>query len=1623
MAPDGVEATVHLFDQLSTVVPRPSSDRPRAVRRRRLIALTSAVLCSGLFATSVSAAPSTGGDDQHALTALPSGPSSLRHLAAGDGAGDGEVGALAEGQGLTPSEGMANPADKTLLPMEQSMFTKVQYTDGYSNGFRDSQLDWHRMTRQVVNLDDSAATVESYSPDVLDTGRATLERKWPSEPGRLVNGSTESVLDFRRTAAGEDALYTLSSSNAVAEEWVTSPDRTRAPAVGATYAITSSGGQLAVTNPVTGPLGSAATYVDATTGGSHTTSAGQQWAVVDAGEGSVRLVNRADGLCLTGRADLSVVLDACSTDGDRWKLVTVSTDHVRIDNVAHGTLDQAGSGLVQRGSVVSGPAFEFHHVEERGGSVPTWAVPQAKGTSRVHYAAPYDLAVADLDGVHGEDGYYHDEAVVAYTDKDDKWALRVVDYNANTSRLLVTEPTGLPFGKNGTTVDGVWYPGDLVVEAGDFDGDGRNEIATGFQAADGAFTFYFWRYTETPDGGRSLTLVDKNRGAQPFAGAAYPTDHRSPSLLQGYTDSAVGDFDGDGRDDLAVAYGAGTTEHAVDVPLRATLGVWTLNEDLSTRSAEIVQPKMAKGDLPLPELWMPPGSNQYTQPELLPRTTSGVELEAGMFAFDPASGFGRQRSQLAMGWVEYHVARGTDGESPYSRTEFNPTFQIYKTSVADCNAVAHTCTTRTEASGDSEDPRPIFPETPGTSANISWEKWVTPNTRRIVAPPLVFEAGRLGGQAPEDAPVDSIWATYNQTSSPNKYNPPHTYSLVKEIITPWSADDSTTWSMRRFSAEAVGRGEVHRITPYDREGESLELGVPAIVDVEQQVSEDLLAAEPPKHVDWVDEEGEFLNVSGNSEFALETTTSSSQQFRSQTRAENGWKDGWSLESGLSASYTIGVVKLKTAANYKVAQAWSGTDERSSEDETELSVTAESRTNGDDIVSLTTNDYQIYRYPIMGVPGQVSPDDGSACESKCARAYYEVTVPKGSTVLGNGAGKTIDLYDPRWENLNALSYPQSGEGGKVPVPDLGEYTYTDDQGVEQHVHKELYNAPTTVSTNKSTVELDFTKSEGSDRQRTTKRTMDHDVEVKQSGSVKVGIPLIGHTDVEFEATGGWQTGRDTLNASSGSIRSQSGQKLGLEIPAIDPSRSYQIGTAFYYSTTGRPKVTHSVDLTAAANGRSFWRSHYGALPDPALNLPNRMSLAFDRMTGAYEEPYWITDASRQMMRGFHVLHGESTGPVNNAGDPYSGSPVDGDSVVFQAQVSNYSLTPMKTGTTADFYLVPVSDDGLTITGEAQHLGRKTVPALGAQQTGTVESPAWKAAADTSGAEASTQSYRVFVQLDRDGTMEETHPLAGKACPAESLDPNDVPHVEELTDLMSAEERPDPVGCGSNNQGYGTVTVVPGGGLQARAADDAVPNLVLDGAGLVTGDPAHLDLGEDDPVPTVTVGHRHTGLVRLAADAHTAAGALVAVYDGDPAQGKLLALIQVPGTDAVDGGYAQFTWTPDRPGVHELHQVLLGTSDTGADDEQVVRVNVTAAGDTAPDPATPQPPATVPPATEPPTGTDAPRPSAERPDAAPTRPAGDRLATTGADISVLVLAALALLGAGAAAVRHRRARRKV
>ena len=443
--------------------------------------------------------------------------------------------------------------------------------------------------------------------------------------------------------------------------------------------------------------------------------------------------------------------------------------------------------------------------------MPSWSTVHTGGYTTGHVAAPYDMAVGDLDGIPTQDAQagglaYHDEAVVAWADSDDDLQLRVVDYNANPSHLLVTAPSQtLSLSKKlsrklgGKLRDGQVGAGDILVGVGDFDGDGRNEIVVGAQYGSGAFSFSFWRYSANSDGSRTLAPANcQSCGGQPFD----PTLNISTET--GYADLAVGDFDGDGRDDIAVAFATepagNTTDHY------ANLGIWTLNPDLSTRSVVVTPMPTDGGTLPRPM-----GSDAT-------RTSSGIRLVAGNFLSDPDDGFGPQRSELAIAWSRYYIGEhityfGKDYH-PYTVT---PVVNIYSVSTGNCNHDQTACTTTTVPTNGKQEPSYLFPDNP------YWTAYRVFGTAYDAAPIDLAGGGFGGSDTSTDPPVQGLMASaWIEQGHPGVDTQVYYYHAQQSVVVPWVKGDDThtKWTITDAEQESsnpqLGADPLHRLRPARR---------------------------------------------------------------------------------------------------------------------------------------------------------------------------------------------------------------------------------------------------------------------------------------------------------------------------------------------------------------------------------------------------------------------------------------------------------------------------------------------------------------------------------------------------------------------------------------------------------------------------------------------------------------------------------------------------------------------------------------------------------------------------------------------------------------------------------------
>lgn len=1103
-----------------------------------------------------------------------------------------------------PSDIVGRPAASLVVRTDDLMITKTVAHTGVGS----------RWAQVAPDLSGYAAQGDQGTQDLRDR----LEPYLVTRSARLLDPQAERTLSLQHSAAGSDGLWQLSSLNAAAE-----PDWQRANKTdavdadpGGTYNLSLNGTASVSAQP--SPAGFDKPLATAPTS---PTAARQQWTFQadPAGTGYLRLLNRSDGLCLrplvTNPAqDPAVGSQPCSdafADAELWRpdLVGTSTNSYTFTNKVTGsvlTTSNLEGGVLSasaRGtagsSILRRQTFRLVRIVEPGGTIPTWSAGSAAAAG-----LPGALATGDLDRSTNAAGQYGDEAVVAYTGYDHQLQVRVIDYNANESHLLATAPSGtLP--QIGATVDGVWYPGSVGVAVGDFDGDLLNEVAVTWQNASG-FHATIMRYAQAADGSRTLAIVSPDLALQ-AKGAA------EPSLVTGLAETTSGDFDGDRSDDLAIGFVAPDTNGQPTV----WAGVTTFTGK-DTVEAE-AQAKIFSAASIFKAL-VPAAGVTWTARQL--------HAVPGLFRMDTASGRTMHRRQLEIVWT--NSESGLDGSTIAFVHAVG--FEVSQTAVSSKLALSATAV-----------------------ANLGW----SPDASAALSQPLSVASGGFAGRGKADA--IPTWGL----------------AVAGEFMQDDAApDDAARTAVRlfRFGSDGVPKpaafldegdaGATIEVTAYDRSGTSIVLGAPVVMTVDQYVRATLVAAQPPAHADWLD--GQFLNVSRTPDFAvtLGSGSSTSYSFTHTTKASTtlGVAEGFNSTTTVKAGlFGFAGTGGSLEVTQKFGEDWESDQVDTSKYQTTITQSEKATGTDDDLIDGLVVTNTVYRYPILG--GALTTTAGTpfttdTCQTNCY-GYYEVTIPGNVTQI-HSLGRDDAWYQPTWQNGNALSYPKLVDG-RVPTPDVGSYSYVDDNGKTVRQSGALFNETNDLGGGNASYELDLDSSVGGDHERTSSGSMINSQEVKTGVKVKFNVGIAKGSE-GVTASAGVQEGSTWAITDNSSTETRTSSSFGLDVPAVSETRAYRVGTAYYTDNAGTQKVVHGVDLTASAQGNEWWLAHYGRAPDLALNLPLSTGLAKNDL-GVFEVPQWSSLNNRQRIRGFWAEIPADPAAPATSGVPYADNPRDGDPVVF------------------------------------------------------------------------------------------------------------------------------------------------------------------------------------------------------------------------------------------------------------------------------------------------------------------------------------------------------------------------
>ena len=801
----------------------------------------------------------------------------------------------------------------------------------------------------------------------------------------------------------------------------------------------------------------------------------------------------------------------------------------------------------------------------------------------------YDAVTADLDGIADENGNYFDEIVVVRP-----------YYEEQQGGSIEQNPRVLILDRNFQEIDSFRLPefGTILKTAvGDFSGDGTPEIAVAVIDFHNKVTLYI---IDVDRSEKTLSFTQVCEYSETF-----PKDYMD-------ADFAAGDFNGDGKDDLAV-----TTESEVRV--------YSVTPSESSDWV-IARKGTIEND---------PGLTKYS-------LQLKLRMASGLFYLYP--GYGLNRKQLA---IVYEICNQKEMTCKL--------FQIhddYSLEMVEKQTFARTTL----------DP-------PGYNLGYA-------SSPIDVAVGNFRGHGIDGNQtSPLDQLAIGFWFPEAGSSNKSLYVTPKVYvwDLVDvdtkpggSITTAYSGENKTVFCTGCWPPSFDGSpGLLPPITvaAYDCDGDSYLLGEPMHIVVDNNISLDYVIQEPPKHVDYLpkdptnpDSDWEVVNVSGSSEFYVQFKDSQETTFKTEDKNKSDWTIGGSasldVKGTISAGDVLGLEKLSISAESKTKLSYKY-DEKQSDWNSQYSTREISHTSNTDVDDFIWGNLQlldIWRFPILGYTSPVST---------APHGIMDVVVPGPKLSFQANGLDHSDWYQPVHQNKNLLSYP-SLNNPDFPL-DKGSFTLPDGTEVNDTMN------PMDVHTyggDSHSLSLKWTDEAGAGSKKKYKHTLGESEDVKTGVSGKATWEA-GSVEASTEVDIGFSNRNSLGGTSTSECTNTESKGITIEVPFGDSDKSYTFKSAVYVdANTGKLKVAHAVDPLGSTAGNLWWLDQYGRKPDPALNLPMRIM----RRGEDYE---LNKETGRMEMRGFFMRKNKPD-PTTGEYQVIGGPPKEGEIVRLCANIYNFAL---------------------------------------------------------------------------------------------------------------------------------------------------------------------------------------------------------------------------------------------------------------------------------------------------------------------------------------------------------------
>ena len=505
----------------------------------------------------------------------------------------------------------------------------------------------------------------------------------------------------------------------------------------------------------------------------------------------------------------------------------------------------------------------------------------------------------------------------------------------------------------------------------------------------------------------------------------------------------------------------------------------------------------------------------------------------------------------------------------------------------------------------------------------------------------------------------------------------------------------------------------------DVQGRSLVLGEPAKVVLNGAIQPKTIVALPPMHIDFQqpnprspdpkDKNATILNVSGvpDSFYTKYSTEDSSKSGTTDTH-DNGWS--FSAKESIGGSVEFGSVDrgegTKFSEQFTATQNLNHTYGNTHGTFTNYTYGVVQQTGYDDQVWFTQTRFNIWVYPVIGQ---------TACPAKIKNCSASDLAPLNVQFSGpdqmnaeSQIGNLLAWYQPPWEPFNLLSYPGSYSQLKQIVPDIAKLS-TD----------------STFHTDSSTATLTSTWETGANTEQSAgyDRTFSEENDLSVVAAGDAGIFSVG---LNAEVSLGGSDSFHDLSQGTTALSKSTGITINKPGTFAEPFLYGYDFTPYIFgqtqpggfvngqplttdiSTFGMLRTAFVVNPTTSGSG-GWWTAAYGSKPDVALNHPLKWSLdlepqktplpanclavgsenQMDCAVQSASNPADPWNSQFQIMRGFFISDSKPTDPTSLVKGSLLETAKPGTVLALQTRVYNFSLKTMPVDTVVHvrFYAQP------------------------------------------------------------------------------------------------------------------------------------------------------------------------------------------------------------------------------------------------------------------------------------------------------------------------------------------------